>query len=189
MPKKSSSKAGRTTSKKTSPVKSDRSTKSTKSAKSVKSTKSAKSSTKSAKGKRGKKSRVEKPEYDRDDISDVESDEDDLPELKEERPAVPIKYEPTRVVRIIYLHPDNRKTPDMLSRYELAEVTGIRAEQIKNAGGRSYANAPGISDPIKLAHLEVQQKRCPLKVCRQVTDNIYECWKVNELIVKDHYET
>ncbi len=78
-----------------------------------------------------------------------------------------------------------RITSDILSPFELARVVAERAKQIEN-GSIIFVDTKLEHDPIKIAKMEIMQRKCPLKIVRKITSNIVEEYEVNEMILPFH---
>lgn len=115
-----------------------------------------------------------------DDLSDPVNEE--LPELE---PIDDYKkrdvFIPQNIREIIILSPENRITSDHLTLFECGEILSIRAEQIRQSG-LTFIPETEVSDFIELARRELLARKCPLKVRRAITDNIYEDIPVNDMI-------
>ena len=90
------------------------------------------------------------------------------------------EYKPLIRTEIIFLTPENRKTSEIMTRFEVAEVLSHRAKQIEK-GGRCFTDIGELTDPLEIAKKELVDKKCPFDVIRHITDNIYERWHVNEM--------
>ncbi len=138
----------------------------------------------------------EKEEDVADDNSSVSGvtdiDDDDEEELIEEEdmpiPRVGIKNQLKK--EIIYIDPENRKTRNILSSYELTEIISIRATQIEEHG-RAFVPYADLTDAILIARRELQEGKCPLIlrrcVGRETTPagtirEFIELWDVNKMV-------
>lgn len=127
------------------------------------------------------------------DVSDVddeaeptENNTDDLPDLEYDSiEESSLKYTPIIRQQIIYLHPNNRKTSEVITPFEYSEITSIRAVQIEN-GGTCWTDTGELTDPIKMAEKELRDRKCPLKLERRLTDDIYEIWDVNKMALSQY---
>ena len=132
----------------------------------------------------------EKTEYNAEDDIDAiteigteYNEQDTLTELPEDNYRETYEYIPQVRHEITYLTADNRKTSEVMTKFEYAEIISQRAVQIEN-GGVCYAdNTDDISDPIQLAKKELIDKRCPLNIVRMLTDKVGEVWSANELAI------
>ena len=75
---------------------------------------------------------------------------------------------------------DNRITSEKMTMAEYTRVISERAQQIQN-GSPIFIDIKDETEPIKIAELEIRNKRSPMKIIRHLTKNIVEHWTVNEL--------
>jgi len=78
--------------------------------------------------------------------------------------------------------PANRITSDIMTLYEYTEVVSIRAAQIEK-GAIVYVNIDGLTDPVKMAEREIEQKKCPLSIQRKLNQTLIELCPVNDLAI------
>ena len=127
-----------------------------------------------------------KIDSDEENVSDIDLDENDLIHVEDfdEKSAVPTKseYTPKLTTNLIFVRPEDRRTTEILTSYEYSTIVGTRAHQIEN-GGQIFTDDGGLTDPIELAKKEIRDKKCPLSVIRQITDEIAELWHVNEMTI------
>jgi DNA-directed RNA polymerase subunit K/omega len=162
--------------------------KSTKSAKSTKPSKSNKSVAKQTNLEENENPNVDDLDFDDENQPVNEEDEDDDQELIPDMDPIEslnklkehYEYRPELRKEIIIIHPDNRITSEIMTKFERTEVISIRSRQIEN-GGNCFVSVDDLTDPIEMAIREMQQKRCPCDILRARTDKIYERWHVNEL--------
>ena len=76
--------------------------------------------------------------------------------------------------------PEKRKTSDIMTTLEYSAVVSKRAQQIED-GSTVYINADGVTDAIRIAKLEIEQRKCPLSIRRDYNSFMAEIWDVNEL--------
>ncbi len=76
---------------------------------------------------------------------------------------------------------NKRRTSEIMSHYEYVRVISERAKQIEN--GSVIFITTTESDPIKIAELEIKQKKSPMKIIRYIHKNIVEHWEVNEMVI------
>lgn len=118
-----------------------------------------------------------------DHADQVEDEKDDLPDLTDlSKIKERYEYKPVVSQEIIILHPDQRRTSDVMTMFEYTNIISQRATQINN-GGECYTDTANLTDPIEMARKELHDKRCPLMVQRGVTDKIFELWTANELAI------
>jgi DNA-directed RNA polymerase subunit K/omega len=94
----------------------------------------------------------------------------------------PNTYENELHKEIIIAHPQNRKTSEIITKFEFTDVVSNRAKQIEN-GSKIFVDIKNESDPIVMAEMEIKMKQCPLAVRRMLSNNFAEIWEVNEMIV------
>ena len=125
---------------------------------------------------------IEPPEL--EDVELDNDDEDELPEYDNDNDNDNTKekyeYKPVYNREIIFIHPENRKSSEIMTRFEYSNVISTRARQIE-LGGSIFTNVDNLSDPIKMAEKEVMDKKCPLDIIRYISENIAEKWHVNEM--------
>jgi DNA-directed RNA polymerase subunit K/omega len=93
----------------------------------------------------------------------------------------PERYENNIHKEIIIVHPDNRKTSEIMSKFEYTEVISHRAKHIE-LGGPIFVDIKSESDIIKIAEMEIRQHKCPLAIRRMYNMTLGEIWDVNEMI-------
>jgi DNA-directed RNA polymerase subunit K/omega len=94
----------------------------------------------------------------------------------------PDKYEIESHRNILIVPPDHRKTSEVMTEYEYAEVISHRAKHIEN-GGPVYVDIGNETDPIKMAEMEILQKKCPLSIRRVHNNLIAEIWDWNSMVL------
>ena len=168
--------------------------------------KSPTKSPKSAKSTRGrrigrlKKLEPAKPEVnidlgsdDEDPIEELDDEIEDGLETKDEKMPDLVAAEPTKLKEryeykpiiqqeIVFLTPENRKTSEIMTRFEFTEIISHRAKQIEN-GGTCFTDTEELTDPIEMAEKELRDRKCPLDIIRMITDKVAESWHANELAV------
>lgn len=68
---------------------------------------------------------------------------------------------------VIVVRPEDRRTPNVMSKYEMTEATTIRAAQIATYNN-CFVDTTGLSDPIDMAQHELMMRRNPLILVRPV---------------------
>lgn len=140
----------------------------------------------------------EKPQVDVEDIDytvdgveadvDVDAEQEDVPDLAVIDPTQLMeekyKYTPEVRTNIIFVHPMNRITSEIMNKFEYTEVTSLRAKQIED-GGMVFTDVGELTDPLDQARKEILDKKCPLDITRMLTDKIAEKWHVNEMACPD----
>lgn len=76
---------------------------------------------------------------------------------------------------------DYRITSEILTVAEYTRVISERASHIQN-GSKIFIDIGEESDPIKIAKMELNQKRSPMQIRRYTSRNIVEIWSVNEMV-------
>lgn len=132
------------------------------------------------------KQKVESEEENEEEPEQEENEEEteQIPELEVVSDALKerFKYRPDLEKTITYVLPEDRKTSEVMTKFEYCEVTSIRAAQIEN-GGQPFTSIGELTDPIDIAKKEIADKKCPLDIVRGLTDVIFERWHVNELAI------
>lgn len=133
-----------------------------------------------------KKEKIELEEADSDVDDNSDMEEFDIKNARADEDAIDQvgkREEKSRklVEDIIIVHPDERKTSQYASRYEIAELISIRAIQLQK-GFPAYVDTNGIQSEIDQAGKELRERKCPLCVMRKV-GNKYEIWPASELII------
>ncbi len=83
---------------------------------------------------------------------------------------------------LIIVAPDKRRTSDKITRAELSRAISTRARQIQE-GGQIFVESTA-SDPSQIAVDEILAKKSPVAFARQLAENLFEIWEVNEMIVE-----
>ena len=92
----------------------------------------------------------------------------------------PEKYEIETHRELTIVPNVQRKTSDVISKYEFTDAISNRAKQIED-GGRIFVDRKDETDPAKIAEMEIRQKKCPLSVVRHISNAIIEIWAINDL--------
>lgn len=80
--------------------------------------------------------------------------------------------------------PDNeRQTSDQFTYFEYTRVIEERAKEIEN-GDMIFIDIKDETDPIKIAEMEIIQRKSPKVIIRHLNKNTVEKWSANELIRK-----
>lgn len=122
-------------------------------------------------------------------------DPDEL--LEEEEEELDLKTVSKFNREIIVSKPENRRTSNVLNRYETTELISIRATQIAEYNN-CLVDTTGLDDPILMAKRELMQLKCPLILRRTIgevkdkktgNEKIYmEFWNPNEMTFAVRYE-
>jgi len=76
---------------------------------------------------------------------------------------------------------DKRSTTPYMTKYERARVLGTRALQL-SMNAPSLVDRSGVTDPLQVAIMELNEKKIPLIVRRYLPDGWYEDWTCEELL-------
>ena len=113
-------------------------------------------------------------DYDEDFFEDMEEIEDDEAEIEiEEELDRDIGDTEGKEAEI-------KITSKYLSKYEKTKVLGIRALQI-STGSPPTIDIGNETDALKIAEMELLEKKIPIVIRRYLPNGKYEDWKVNEL--------
>jgi DNA-directed RNA polymerases I, II, and III subunit RPABC2 len=77
---------------------------------------------------------------------------------------------------------DKRVTTKYLTKYERARVLGTRALQI-SMNAPVMIDPKGETDPLKIAKMEMEQKKVPMIIRRYLPDGAFEDWAMDELLI------
>lgn len=78
-----------------------------------------------------------------------------------------------------YNEKKEKLTNPYITKYEKARILGVRATQI-SMNSPVMVNTDGITDPLKIAIKEFQEKKIPLIIRRYLPSGDYEDWKLSE---------
>ena len=78
---------------------------------------------------------------------------------------------------------DQRITSRFMTKYERARILGTRALQI-SMNAPVMVDLEGLTDPLKIAEKELEQRKIPLIVRRYLPDGTYEDWPINDLTIQ-----
>jgi DNA-directed RNA polymerases I, II, and III subunit RPABC2 len=81
---------------------------------------------------------------------------------------------------------DRRVTTNFITRYEFAQIVGLRAEQIRTGSVLYIPLDPELDKnitPLDIAERELRKKRLPYKFKRTLPSGDYEIWKLSEMMV------
>ena len=114
---------------------------------------------------------------------DEEIDYDEEVENLENEGDVPA----TATITVKVVKPEDRVTSNMLTKFELATVIGMRATQISNGDDYFIDQDPLLTDPIQIAERELISNNCPLIIEREIDRigniRMVEHWKVREMLI------
>lgn len=80
--------------------------------------------------------------------------------------------------------PNHRSVP-FLTQYEKTKIIGLRANQLSQ-GARPYIDMKNynyITDVCEISRIELQQRKLPFIVRRQMPDGNHEYWKLSDLLI------
>lgn len=77
---------------------------------------------------------------------------------------------------------NNKKTSNILTKYERARLIGLRAMQISQ-GSPAMIDVGTEKDNVKIATMELEQRKIPLNIKRLLPDGSYEIWDIEDLII------
>lgn len=77
-----------------------------------------------------------------------------------------------------------KKTIPVLTKYERAKIIGLRSQQIAR-GAPLYVDRGFESNPIRLAEMELREKKLPYVIRRRLPNDLFEDWKLSELTILD----
>jgi len=132
------------------------------------------------------KSDSDKSVSDDSDEEDADGTESDHPEGESEaivEPSENNNHHPTGS-SMKFVPKDQRITLPILTKYERAKLVGARAKLIDEGSTLLIAKPEGITNPIKLAQLELRAKKSPFLVYRMHADGSIEEWRVSEMQVE-----
>lgn len=109
----------------------------------------------------------EEGEEEEEGVVAVESDDEDEGEIATggERPVETIR-------EVIVVAPHRRRTPNIISSFEMTELISIRATQISQFNNCMVDT--NYDCPIKQAKLELMMRKSPLKIIRDVGERIVD---------------
>ncbi len=94
----------------------------------------------------------------------------------------PLDYKPCIRTEIIIKNPDDRKTSEIMTKFEYTRISSIRAAQIEK-GAIPTVDVGHLTDPLEISKLEISMKECPLGIIRMLNDTEAEFWSVNEMVI------
>ncbi|MGL5936553.1 MAG: hypothetical protein ACRCZI_13145 [Cetobacterium sp.] len=92
------------------------------------------------------------------------------------------KFENDDLHHINIVIPKNERiTADKFTSFEYTRVIEERAKEIEN-GSMIFVDIKDETDPIKIAEMEIIQRKSPKTIIRHLNKNVVEKWSANELI-------
>lgn len=85
------------------------------------------------------------------------------------------------------IKPEDRKTSPLITKLELAAVIGMRAQHI-DSGAHIFVNHSDLNNPEAITLREIYEKSCPLSIMRNMGNNKYELWSVNEMVLPQGFK-
>lgn len=113
------------------------------------------------------------------DTGEVRDDEsqDELEDLEEKYDTEVVDYSKT----LIDLKKD-RITIPYLTKYERTQLISARAQQL-SMGAIPTVEVKDMKDTVCIAEKELMERKIPLIIRRKLPNNVYEDWKIEELII------
>jgi DNA-directed RNA polymerases I, II, and III subunit RPABC2 len=74
-------------------------------------------------------------------------------------------------------------TDRLMTKYEKARILGLRALQISLGSPVLVEVPPGMTDNLRIAELELQQRKIPMKIKRPLADGSFEYIDIEDLIL------
>lgn len=73
-------------------------------------------------------------------------------------------------------------TKPYMTKYEKTKILGIRALQISK-NSPIMVDANGETDSLKIAQMELRERKIPIIVRRYLPNGVYEDWKIDDMII------
>ena len=74
-------------------------------------------------------------------------------------------------------------TDRILTKYEKARILGLRALQISSGSPVLVSVPDNMTDCLKIATLELEQRKIPMKLKRILPDGSFEYWCIEDMII------
>lgn len=140
---------------------------------------------------------------DEDSLIDEGTDEselgdgDELEDYEDEpEESVDLKKASSYNKVIVVVKPENRRTSNVMTKFEMTECVSIRATQIAQYNN-CMVDTTGLDDPIKMSQREISMRMSPLTLRRYVgekkneksgeIETYYEYWSPNEMTFSTVY--
>ena len=120
-------------------------------------------------------------EYDGDNIGDSDEDIDEIHDAEVELGNLGEDHVDVLSGPGTAGDPSKRITTPFMTKYERARILGTRALQI-SMGAPVMVDLDGETDPLKIATMELNEKKIPMIIRRYLPDGSHEDWKVEELM-------
>jgi len=137
---------------------------------------------------------VDRDASDDEDLTDVE-EEDNLPDTADTF-AEDTLLNNHNIAEVVVVNANERLMPDVLSKYEIAEIINIRTYQI-NSNGIAFCDISGLDNSVDIAKRELMHRKCPLMIRREAGRELskdgkrviinVEDWNPNEMIFAAHF--
>ena len=80
----------------------------------------------------------------------------------------------------------SNKTKNKLTKYEVTKIIGVRCEMLA-AGAKALVSVPGhVTDVQEIAEMELEQRKIPFIIRREISGN-YEYWKIEDLLIVEDF--
>lgn len=117
---------------------------------------------------------------DTDEIDENEEEAADLGILHKVRETKHDLIPVDKSYELYYTKP--KTTKPFLTKFEKAKVLGVRAEMIASGSPSTVTVPKGMTSAYEIAKLELEKKRIPLMLKRQLADGTVELWRMEDLI-------
>ena len=130
-------------------------------------------------------------DYSSEDVQEESIEEVEREDSEEENSESDFDIEDiTSSVEVNIIRPENRKTRDMLTEYEMTELVSIRTEQIGQYNN-CMIDTTGLTTARDMARYELMARKCPLQVRRVVGEingkQYIEIWDPNQMVFAKTY--
>jgi DNA-directed RNA polymerase I, II, and III subunit RPABC2 len=82
------------------------------------------------------------------------------------------------------LSPNKRNTLNRMTIYEKAHIIGVRAAQLSD-DAPPFVDIGNMTDCIQIANKELEERKLPFIIRRNLPDNSFEDWPIDELLIPD----
>ena len=80
--------------------------------------------------------------------------------------------------------PTKNKTKNILNKYEIVKILGIRAEQLERSAKPLVEIKPGTHfDSKEIAKQELRERKLPFFIRRTLPNGIKEIWRLDDMII------
>lgn len=91
------------------------------------------------------------------------------------------------VINYIVVPDSERRTLGIMHYPEFTKLVAERATELNNPDVKPYVDVKGLSSNVEIACEEIRQGKCPLMIRRILPGNQVEKYRVNELIIPEHF--